>query len=89
MNDTQQATQVWTVPGWDEELRCESLHQDPHNPKTACTQEVVALAWTCCVADLPICQSNYNFRMERILSNTSICAECTGWIADCWTVRPI
>lgn len=90
MNDTQQATEVWTVPGWDEELRCESKHADPKNPITKCGEEVTHYATvTCRGLELLICASNARFRQDSMSAGTRRCSKCYRLAAKCWTVRPI
>lgn len=85
MNDTQQATEVWTVPGWDEELRCESSHDTGSD----CSVEVTHLILTACQpVSTRICQKRFKEFIET--GDRMICGLCMAKLSsDCWTVRPI
>lgn len=89
MSDTQEITEfdLSLLPGWDDELKCESKHSDRRCPKSRCTVEVVARGTTCTV-DILICQASYEFRQYSIASNGR-CSHCKRQTADCWKVTPV
>lgn len=86
MNNTQQATEVWTVPGWDEELRCEARHLDPYYP---CSVRVTHLMDHCITPEGKLVCSKTAEYVSEAKNVQGICEGCRLPVADCWTVRPI
>lgn len=81
MNDTQQATEVWTVPGWGEELRCEALHE-----LAPCSGKVTHRTNHGCSNPRLVCQSSYEACSEYANSSRfGACANCSERPKDHWS----
>lgn len=89
MLDTQEITEfdLSLLPGWDEELKCESRHDPKQVP--VCTVEVVAIKSRHCSKPFLICQASYEYNLRIISGARYYCSDCGENVYDCWKVTPV
>lgn len=88
MADTQGITEfdLSLLPGWDEELKCESKHADWRSP--VCTVSATHLGFTCVGSRVPICEATVRFYRAAIQSNGT-CDRCSEPASTHWRVVPV
>lgn len=85
MNNTQEITEfdLSLLPGWDEELKCESKHNDADN-KT-CSGHITH-RFTACVGSKLVCRATASYVDSLRKNPAEWCVECRNRVRDDWSV---
>lgn len=94
MNNTQEITEfdLSLLPGWGEELKCESQHGADEWDSSAefCSKRVVARKYMDCdKRSFFICLNSYVWNVRAIEDEDSYCDGCERVVRDCWKVTPV
>lgn len=93
MSNTQEITEfdLSLLPGWDEELKCESKHTTTYADGSKKTDNqcsvTVTHRFSDCRRTMLICESRAADIATRI--GKVVCIGCYGQSIDCWKVTPV